>query len=175
MAKAAAFFSMRGDTFSTRKKNCCFVMRKNSLYAERSPSFSVPLPAGGKSLSPLAKQSSPSYKLSCFFYGVVGPLPQVENLTQGRLSLAFYESPARPPFCLLTQKHAVGQSQRRIFLISRNSQHGNLLRDNNNAFQLATQQCCATSCAKMFPVLLEHCLDLILETPEEYPFSPLSI
>ena len=80
--------------------------------------FSVPLPASGKSLSPLAKQSSPSYKLFGFCYGVVEPLPQVKNLTQGRLSLAFYESPARLPICLLTQKHAVDQSQRMIFLIT---------------------------------------------------------
>ena len=92
-------------------------------------SFSVPLPAGGKSLSPLAKQSSPSYKLFGFSYGVVEPLPQVKNLTQGRLSLAFYESPARLSICLLTQKHAVDQSQRMIFLISCNLQHRNLLRD----------------------------------------------
>ena len=91
--------------------------------------FPVPLPASGKSLSPLAKQSSPSYKLFRFSYGVAGPLPQVKNLTQGRLSRAFYESPARLPFCLLTRKHAVDQSQRRSFLISYNLQHRNLLRD----------------------------------------------
>ena len=113
--------------------------------------FPVPLPAGGKSLSPLTRQSSPSYRRFGFFYGVVRPLPQVKKLTQGWLSLTFYKSPARPPFCLLTKKHAVDQSQRRICLISRNLQDRNLLRDKlrakvviweltgNNAFQLATQ------------------------------------
>jgi len=116
--------------------------------------FPVALPAGGKSLSPLTRQSSPSCRLFGFFYGVVGPLPQVKKLTQGRLLLAFYESPARPPFCLLTKKRTVDQSQHRIFLISRNVQHRNLLHDKlrakvviweltgNNTFQLATQQCC---------------------------------
>ena len=33
------------------------------------------------------------------------------------------------PFCLLTQKHTVDQSQRMIFFKSRNLQHRNLLRD----------------------------------------------
>ena len=33
------------------------------------------------------------------------------------------------PFCLLTQKHTVDQSQRMIFSKSRNLQHRNLLRD----------------------------------------------
>lgn len=113
--------------------------------------FPVPLPAGGKSLSPLTRQSSSSRRRFGFFYGVVGPLPQVKKLTQGWLSRAFCKSPARPPFCLLTKKHAVDQSQRRIFLISRNLQDRNLLRDKlrskvvlweltgNNALQLSTQ------------------------------------
>ena len=113
--------------------------------------FPVPLPAGGKSLSPLTRQSSSSHRRFSFFYGVVGPLPQVKKLTQGWLSRAVCKSPARPPFCLLTKKHAVDQSQRRIFLISRNLQDRNLLRDKlrskvvlweltgNNALQLSTQ------------------------------------
>ena len=85
--------------------------------------FLVALPAGGKSLSPLTRQSNPLCRLFGLFYVVVGPLPQVKFLTQGWLSLAFYESPARPPFCLVTKKHAVDQSQHRIFLISCNLQH----------------------------------------------------
>ena len=125
-------------------------MRKILCMQHNLP-FPVPLPAGGKSLSPLTRQSSPSYRRFGFFYGVVRPLPQVKKLTQGWLSLTFYKSPARPPFCLLTKKHAVDQSQRRICLISRNLQDRNLLRDKlrakvviweltgNNAFQLATQ------------------------------------
>lgn len=57
--------------------------------------FPVPLPAGCKSLSPLTRQSSSSYRHFGFFYGVVEPLPQVKKLTQGWLSRAFCKSPAR--------------------------------------------------------------------------------
>ena len=113
--------------------------------------FPVPLP----SLSPLTRQSSPSYRLFGFFYRVCWASSSSKKINPRAAIARFLQKPSTSAILFADKEHTIDQSQPRIFLISRNLQHWNLLRDKlrakvvireligNNAFQLATQQCCA--------------------------------